>query len=263
MKGLKYISCGARPSGKRGGGAGMIVNLRKFSLDALEVNVPHNLEVKWGIMRPKKVDNNSKYSVFIICSFYSPPASKKHRKLLDHLVSTTHALLAKYPRAAVILGADKNALPLAPLLQALPKFRQTVTQATHGNKTIDVIIMNCSEMYAVPQVSAPLLPDDPRHAKPSDHRVPVARPLANATRPVCNEYTVKVFRPLPDSAVRDFMAWIHTEEWGELAIHSSHSEQVEVFQKIVNTKVEEFFPERKVRISTKDKLFITGRKKKS
>ena len=26
MKGLKYISCGARPSGKRGGGAGMIVN---------------------------------------------------------------------------------------------------------------------------------------------------------------------------------------------------------------------------------------------
>ena len=60
MKGLKYISCGARPSGKRGGGAGMIANQRKFSLDALEVNVPHNLEVKWGIMRPKIIDKNSK-----------------------------------------------------------------------------------------------------------------------------------------------------------------------------------------------------------
>ena len=54
MEGLKYISCGARPSGKRGGGAGMIVNMKKFSLDDLEVNVPHNLEAKWGIMRPKK-----------------------------------------------------------------------------------------------------------------------------------------------------------------------------------------------------------------
>ena len=46
MKGLKYISCGARPSGKRGGGAGIIVNLKKFSLDTLEIHVPHNLEVK-------------------------------------------------------------------------------------------------------------------------------------------------------------------------------------------------------------------------
>ena len=70
MKGLKYISCGARPSGKRGGGAGIIGNLGKFSIDALEIHVPHNLEVKWGILRPKKVDNNSKYSnmakVFIV-----------------------------------------------------------------------------------------------------------------------------------------------------------------------------------------------------
>ena len=198
----------------------MIVNMRKFSLDDLEVNVPHNLEAKWGIMRPKKGDNNSKYSLFIICSFYSPPSSKKHRKLLDHLVSTTHALLAKYPRAAVILGADKNDLPLSPLLQALPKFRQTVTRATHGNKTIDVLIMNCSDMYGVPEVGDPVLPDDPRQAKPSDHRVPFNRPLAVATRPVCNEYAVKTYRPLPESAVREFQAWIQAVEWGELALHS-------------------------------------------
>ena len=207
-------------------------------------------------------NNNSKYSLFIICSFYSPPSSKKHRKLLDHLVSTTHALLAKYPRAAVILGADKNDLPLSPLLQALPKFRQTVTRATHGNKTIDVLIMNCSDMYGVPEVGDPVLPDDPRQAKPSDHRVPVARPLATAARPVCNEYTEKTYRPLPDSAVREFLAWIHTEGWGELATHSSPTEQVEVFQQIVDSKVEELFPERKVRISNKDKLFITEEIKK-
>ena len=66
IKGLKYICCDARPLGKRGGGAGIIVNLRKFSVDALEIHVPHNLEVKWEIMRPKKVDNNSKYNVFSI-----------------------------------------------------------------------------------------------------------------------------------------------------------------------------------------------------
>ena len=258
MKGLKYISCGARPSGKRGGGAGIIVNQKRYSLKTLEIHVPHNLEVIWGIVRPKKIESGCKYNEYIICSFYSPPGSKKHKKLLDHLVSTSHALLAKYPRAAVILGADKNSLPLAPLLQALPRFKQTVTQPTHGNKTIDVIIMNCADMYAAPQVGEPVLPDNPRQAKPSDHRVPVARPLAAAASPVCNEYSVKTFRPMPESAVRQFLAWIHGVDWGELANHSSPSDQVEAFQNIVDTKVEELFPERKVRITSQDKQFITG-----
>ena len=208
-------------------------------------------------MRPKKVVNGCKYSEYIICSFYSPPASKKHKKLLDHLVSSTHALLAKYPKAAVILGADKNSLLLAsPRSSTLPRFRQIVTQPTHGNKTIDVIVMNCADLYAVPEVGEPVLPDDLRHAKPSDHRVPVARPLAVAASPVCNEYSINTFRPMPESAVREFLAWIL--DWGELANYRSPSEQVEAFQKIVDTKVEELFPERKVRITNQDKQFITG-----
>ena len=85
-----------------------------------------------------------------------------------------------------------------------------------------------------------MLPDDPRQDKPSDHRVPVARPLAAAAAsPVCNEYTVKTYRPMPESAVREFLAWICKEEWGELVIHSSPSEQVDAFQNIVDIKVEE------------------------
>ena len=122
--------------------------------------------------------------------------------------------------------------------------------------------MNCADQYAVPEVSAPLLPDNPRQAKPSDHKVPVARPLAVAARPVCNEYSVKSYRPLPESAVREFQAWIHTEDWGELTDQSSPAEQVEVFQNIVNKKVEELFPERKVRITKQDKQFITAELKK-
>ena len=70
----------------------------------------------------------------IFCCFYSPPASKKHRKLLDHLVSATHALMARYPQAAVYLAGDKNSLPLAPLLLALPRFKQVVREAAPQEK---------------------------------------------------------------------------------------------------------------------------------
>ena len=42
------------------------------------------------------------------------------------------------------------------------------------------------------------------------------------------------------------------------SLHSSPSGQVEAFQKIVDTKVELLFPERKVRLSNQDKQFITS-----
>ena len=39
MKGYKYISCGARPCGKRGGGAAILVNTNKFSTERLQLGV--------------------------------------------------------------------------------------------------------------------------------------------------------------------------------------------------------------------------------
>ena len=104
-------------------------------------------------MRPKELPPGSKFKEYVVCSFYSPPSSRKNRKLLDHLISTTHALMARFPTAAFFLGADKNELPLASLLQGLPKFVQTVSNYTHGGKILDVIIMNCSQFYSVPEIS--------------------------------------------------------------------------------------------------------------
>ena len=78
IKGLKYISCGARPSGKRGGGAAILANLKKISIEKTDLNVPNNLEVQWAIVRPKKIEASTKYREMIVFSFFSPPRSRKH-----------------------------------------------------------------------------------------------------------------------------------------------------------------------------------------
>ena len=52
MHGYKYIST-PRPPSKRGGGAAIVASLEKFSLEKLEVLIPHNLEVCWGLLRPR------------------------------------------------------------------------------------------------------------------------------------------------------------------------------------------------------------------
>ena len=243
-KGYKYISCGARPSGKRGGGAAILVDLCKFTIEEIGVNVPSNLEIQWALIRPKNINQETKYCEIIVGSLYSAPNSKKHRVLLDHLVSTTHALMARWPRAAVILGGDKNELPLASLLQALPRFGQLVTKHTHGTKTIDVIITSCPELYAVPEISDPVLPDEPLRAKPSDHKVPVARPLAATSESVVNTYEEKVFRPLPDSGKREFLKWIHSDDWGSITEDNNPTKQFAEFRKLVQEKVD-FFCQKK------------------
>ena len=71
-EGLKYIST-VRPRGW--GGAALIVNQQKFYLEKLNIVIPHNLEVVWGLLRSKSED--AKYKKILLCSFYSPPKSRK------------------------------------------------------------------------------------------------------------------------------------------------------------------------------------------
>ena len=88
--GLKYISC-PRPPNTKGisyGGAAIVVNLRKFSVEKIMITVPKNLEVVWGLLKAKA--QCTKFKKIIVCSFYSPPSKKRNSKMADHIVSTLH-----------------------------------------------------------------------------------------------------------------------------------------------------------------------------
>ena len=74
LDGLKYLSCGSRPSGKRGGGVAILVDSTKLNIEKLQIHVPNNLEVLWTIVRPKELNQGSKFKEYIVFSFYSPPS---------------------------------------------------------------------------------------------------------------------------------------------------------------------------------------------
>ena len=124
LDGLHYISK-SRPSSMRGGGVAIITNLEKFSIQKLEIHIPSNLEVIWGLLKPKNTP--SKYKNIVVCCFYSPPNSRKNSKLVDHLVGTLHLLSTKYPDCGIIMGADKNSMNIGPLLTCGLRLRQLVT----------------------------------------------------------------------------------------------------------------------------------------
>ena len=51
IHGLKYISTPRLH--KRGGGAAIVANLSKFSLEKLDIQINDKLEIVWGLLRPK------------------------------------------------------------------------------------------------------------------------------------------------------------------------------------------------------------------
>ena len=81
--------------------------------------------------------------------FYSPPKSRKYTKLLDHMISTLHMIMRKYPDCGWVAGGDRNQFPLAPLLAALPNSRQLVTQINYkkSGKIYNVLITNMGPIY--------------------------------------------------------------------------------------------------------------------
>ena len=107
IDGLQYISK-SRPASTRGGGVAIVTNLEKFSIKKLDIIIPSNLEVIWGLLKPKHTP--SKYQNIVVCCFYSPPKSRKNIKLTDHLIGTLHMLSTKYPDCGIIMGADKNSM---------------------------------------------------------------------------------------------------------------------------------------------------------
>ena len=197
--GLKYIST-ARPSGW--GGAAIIVNLERFTIERLDIHVPHNLEIIWGLLRPR--DENASYRKIIVCSLYSPPNSKRNLKLTDHIVTTLQMLSTKHPDSPIMMGADRNNMDITPILNCGLRLKQLVDCPTRKDKILDIIIMNTPQFYKSPIIVPSVPCDNPTDGVPSDHSVPVCIPHTDRhSRPV-RKYKTVTFRPLPDVSINKF-----------------------------------------------------------
>ena len=79
IEGIQYIS-NPRPD-RRGGGAAITLLSGDLTLTRLDVILPKNLEVVWGLVRPKEPTTD--FKGIILCSFYSVPYSKKKAQLVQ------------------------------------------------------------------------------------------------------------------------------------------------------------------------------------
>ena len=241
---MKYISTSRKPNRKGVcyGGAAILVNLEKFSCEKLPVAIPQNIEAVWGILRPK--NPGAKFKKIMVCSFYSPPNKQRNSKMADHIVGTLHMLAATHPGSAIILGADKNYMDIRPILNCGLRLRQCVDKPTRQGVILDIIVMNTFPFYNSPFIVPPVQPDDPTKAKLSDHSVPVCVPHTDRYNPPSRTYRTVTYRPLPESSLRKFGEWIVAEGWEGVGDDLPPSLQTEVFENLINGKLNQFCPEK-------------------
>ena len=112
------------------------------------------------------------------------------------------------------------------VLRAIPHCRQLVTQPTHVNGVLDVILSNLQPKYAVPVIRPPAVPDSSNCGKPSDHSYALAIPLCGDKGGKSREYTVSSVRPTPDSDRRLFGQLLLSVSWGYVEEANNSSEVI-------------------------------------
>ena len=259
LNGISYIST-PRPGAKRGGGAGIALNPKNFSLSKLNIAIPKPLEVVWGLLRPNEPTGGIRK--IILCSFYSPPNSRKNNALIDHISITYNSLKVQHPNAGTLICGDKNNLDEKKILALDPNFNQIVTQSTRKNKILSIMITDLQSYFHVPEIIPPVPVDVLGRGVPSDHSGVIAVPITSTSSQRKSQVRKVEVRPLPDSLILKFGEKLANEEWDFFTPQMSPTDLVDAYEKYTSQLISQVFPTKTVTISDKDKPYMTEELKK-
>ena len=165
------------------------------------------------MLTPKNIRHDSKIQKIVCCAIYIQPTSKTKSLLLDHIAETFHLLSTKYTRGLhFVLAGDFNGLKIDPILRLSPRLRQIVTDFTRLNPPaiLDPIVTTLSHLYQTPICVEPLDPDDFSDGAPSDHRIPLAKPINVIENKCSRQERLIKFRPISEKGIELFKTGLLT-----------------------------------------------------
>ena len=256
LRGIKYVST-PRPGAQRGGGVALACSQERFTLSKLNILVPKPLEACFALVKPKNPTGKS--NKYIFCSFYSPPRSRSNNKLSEFLAATLGTLRTEHPGARVILGGDVNDMRLGLLLSLDPTLRQVVQGFTNKNhdKTLDVLLMDCADIYQQPSILPPMTVDKGKVGKDSDHMGVEALPRTNLASKGSQMRREVHVQPFPESGLAQFGLTLLSEDWGGLEGAVDSADMVDRFETRSALIVSRQFPTKTVLVSTQDLPYFT------
>ena len=208
LEGIQYIS-NPRPQ-RKGGGVAISLLPGEFTLTKLDVLVPKNIEVVWGIVRPVKP--TVEFKGIIVCSFYCAPNSRTKTQLTEHIAINHGQLKAIYKNCFFLAGGDKNELNVKHILDISPTLHMHNTKPTHGKNNIDVLVSDMVHLYTesviTPNVQTDIQDGLPGGGKQSDHPVVYCLPRLEKLSKPAKEVVIKQTRRLDEGRKQKIAEWI-------------------------------------------------------
>ena len=252
MKNVNYIST-PRPGTKRGGGTAIAVSTDKFIVTKLNIHIPKPLEIVWALLKPKSLNGISK---IILCSFYSPPNSRKISELIDHMSSTLQSLQTLHPGAKVIIAGDRNQIKDQRLLSIHPFLRLIVTKPTRNTKLLNIVLTDLHNLYQEPLIIPPVSVDPDKTGCVSDHFGVLAIPINNNSSHKSVARISKTVRPIPQSSLNAFGQAFTLTDWSFLNSPTTSSDMVKLYQDFTCNMVDHFLPQKTVTITNFDQPWM-------
>ena len=142
----------------------------------------------------------------IVCVVYHPPHAATAQLLTEQLISTADPLRVRYQAAKlVVICGDFNRLDISDIQHQL-HLTQVVGIPTHDQTILDLILSGESQQYQPPQPLPPI--------GRSNHLNVLWRPKPTISIPV--SAVTRSYRPIPDSALREFGQWLTHHPWTEV-----------------------------------------------
>ena len=265
IDGYKIIKNVLQRKGK-GGKPALIISEKDYFVKPLcpdIITVPPNIEAVWALVTPKAGGSRSNVKHIAVCSYYYTQNTKR-TDFIDHISEAVNILSAKYsPGIQFILAGDTNRLNLRSILNLSPHLKQVVTVPTRNNPDaiLDTITSTLAVYYQEPYTLPPLDNDSTNDGKPSDHLIVVWKPIT-AMEPQKKDRKEVTFRPLPESGLAAFGAWLREQTWRNVYDAPTAHDKAEKLQTMLVENMEKFLPTKTIKISSEDRAWFTSELKK-
>ena len=127
---------------------------------------------------------------------------------------------------------------------------------------LDPVISTLGNLYQEPVCLPPLDADPDSNGSPSDHLIVVMRPVNTVNNKPGRKFREVKVRPLLSSGLSKFEAWIKKQNWSEILNAKSVDRKAETLHNMVLDKLDEFCPEKNIKISSDDQPWCTEQLKR-
>ena len=214
----------------------------------IEPQVPDNidLEVLWVSMRPKVLPRP--LGLLLVVTVYCPPwyDAGRRNSLRSYISNGLDWFASTHPNAGFLVVGDFNSLDTT-FLTKYHGLKQMVKGHTRGEKTLDKIFTNCENLYATPEISAPI--------GRSDHNCVVIRSSGDVRQPV--GYKSVVRRSFSNSAYDNIAKGLLSVNWSHMYSMNNCQEQANFLYSTLHGVVDKFAPTTEFRLRNNDKPWVT------